>query len=725
MAAPLVAQIPTPTPAPPLPAPPPPASPNDQIILQFPGNPVEDILDLYERLTSKRIIRDSQLGNTPLLRVLVNEPVATEEAIHILESHLLLNGYVLIQTDPSTLKIINTTTGKTPRSEGVALYSDPQSLPNGEIVASYFMQLHYIDPNEASSIFQTHVTLHPYGSVVPVPNAQAVVITENSSLIRQLIALRELIDVPPAEITTEFIQLYRADAKRVADIMNELIQSRMRTGAPAAGNAPPAQNANNNNAQNQNAAAQLQAGLLSPDTQVVADQRTNRILVRTRPVNAVYLRNLIKEFDDAVELMDPYEHILSYVKATSVLPVLSNLLAEEEEDISAAEALRNTATQNQNTQNTRTNTGGGAAGGGSNAFADRLNDPDSNPLPESVRLGNTTLIADDRANSIVVIGPPEAKDKVRVMLEKLDKRPMQVYLSTVIGQLRLDDENVYGIDIIQRYTTDGNGNDGIAGSLRTRTGANNIIVDATTLLNPTDFPLPAGLTTYAVVDNMLDIYVNALESTTRFNILSRPTVYTTNNRKATILSGDKVAVPTSTITDLNNNNSTALQSNITYEDVVLKLEVIPLINSEREVTLEIVQLNDRITGQTEISGNQIPTISTQQLTTTVTVPNGRTVVLGGLVTDDTNKVESGIPYLSRIPIIGFFLRNNIKRKDRNELIVMIQPTVVRSQDELLNASQNEQNRTNTGREIRDTEWQLPTTTLPPAPVELTPFKEAR
>ena len=147
-----------------------------------------------------------------------------------------------------------------------------------------------------------------------------------------------------------------------------------------------------------------------------------------------------------------------------------------------------------------------------------------------------------------------------------------------------------------------------------------------------------------------------------------------------------------------------MQSNIQYEDVVLKLEVLPLINSEREVTLQIAQQNDTIVGTQVIAGNTVPTIGTQALTTTVTVPNQSTIVLGGLITESKERTTQGVPLLGRLPVLGYFFRETKDSKDRSELIIMIQPTVVDAPSELVEASYGEQTRTRVGQQIRRSEF---------------------
>jgi hypothetical protein len=137
-----------------------------------------------------------------------------------------LNGYAFIAVDKNSVKVINTAGGKNPRSEGVFLFTNESELPEGEVVASYVMPLTHLAAADAVPIFEQFITLHPYGSLVPVPVANQVLITENSTLIRRLIDVRNLIDTPAPEKKSEFITLQQANADRVVELITTILEKR-------------------------------------------------------------------------------------------------------------------------------------------------------------------------------------------------------------------------------------------------------------------------------------------------------------------------------------------------------------------------------------------------------------------------------------------------------------------------------------------------------------------
>ena len=323
--------------------------------------------------------------------------------------------------------------------------------------------------------------------------------------------------------------------------------------------------------------------------------------------------------------------------------------------------------------------------------------------PKAVVIGNAKLIADQRANSIIILGNREVVVKVEKILDEMDVKAPQVALSTVIGQLTLNNNEEFGVDWFAKYQNK------LVGISRNNTifGTNNppipfpsvapsvspgvltgngSIIDPSNLINFSQILQnmvatgAGGTNIYVAAGNYLATIVHLLESTGRFKVMSRPTVFTSNNKKAIIASGQEVPVPVNTLSNVGTvgiNGTAAVQASIEYKKVVLQLEVVPLINSEKEVSLDILQKIDSIVpgGGKLISGNEVPTIATRYIRTNVAAANGSTIILGGLVEEEKNKQYQGIPYLSRIPLIGVAFRGTAVSKTRRELIILMCPQV--------------------------------------------------
>jgi type II secretory pathway component GspD/PulD (secretin) len=165
---------------------------------------------------------------------------------------------------------------------------------------------------------------------------------------------------------------------------------------------------------------------------------------------------------------------------------------------------------------------------------------------------------------------------------------------------------------------------------------------------------------------------------------------------ASISSGERVPIPSNQQSQIVAGGTTSLNSSIEYQNVVLSLQVQPLINSKNEITLNISQLNDTINGSTQINGNDIPNISTQELNTRITVPNGGILVLGGLISDQDRRSASGLPVLSKIPVVKYLFGSNSRVKQRRELLVMLQARIIDSSDDMVNVTASETQRTVVG-----------------------------
>jgi len=691
---------------------------------------VADVLHLYETLTNKKLVMDNFVQGK--VTIFISKPVPRDEAIKIIEMNLLMNGYSLVPAEGDIVKVVGT--GKNPRGAGVPIISDDADIPAGDHVISFLFKLRYADPIELQQVLGQYLSPpQTYTSFLALPKSSSILVTENSSVIRSLVHIIDQVDIPPAEVVSEFIKLTRADATKVVEMLKDVFEkgtTAQQPGAPPGvvpgvrpvrvpANVPPQ--------------VQVEGDIgslvgLSEDSIVVgkikisADVRTNRIHVITRPINMPFVRKLIAEFDANVEFGKPVTRPLRYISAAEVLPVLVQALTEPGTDKQGGADTGgnpNAGPQQQPRRNTSSGSGfdGGSSGssGGSQNFSEELSTQAVDTTPKAVTIGNAKIIADQRANAIIVIGNREVVVKVSKILDEMDVKAPQVVLSTVIGELSLNNDQQFGIDYFQKFkhvpTNSVQG--GFAGISRNpiATG-NNTLVDPGSLINFQNLANAAatgGTNVFLSTGFGLSAIVKMLDSTGRFKVINRPVVFTSNNKKAIIASGQEIPVPVSTLSTIVGNsgvgitpapNNFGTQSSIQYKKVALQLEVVPLINSEKEVTLDILQKVDSLGADPAvIDGNSIPTIATRYIKTTVSAPNGSTVVLGGLITDNKRTTKSGIPVLDRIPIIGALFRSTRRNNDRTELIILMRPEVALTKLDLYRLRQKTEERTHFGPDL--------------------------
>lgn len=706
----LVAQQP-PEPQPPTPqAPMVPSGKDEAISLNFPHASVVDIVTFYEQLTGKKFIRDSNLQG-PELSIAAPGTISKKDAVALIESSLLLNGYTLVPVDATTVKILGPS--RPPRSEGVPLYTEESQLPvEGDKLVSFYKPLKFLSPQEAIQILDGVIQRNAYGSLVAVPNAAALVITDKTPIIRKAIALLDVVDHEPSQIITEFIPLQRASADKVVETLGQMFGGGGGA-APAAPQGQPPQGGGG-------AAVVSGSGdthLLSGKAQFIADKRTNRILVIVRSDNYKFVREMINKLDQPVEQSQPLIRPLNFISETDLFPVLVDMLkSKDDSEKEGAAGSKAQATPQQSAQNNSGTSSANNSSGGVANSPDKLQEAAALNPPQSVTIGATSIIGDTSGNAIIVYGPPEAKAKAAQIIDLLDQRPKQVYLAAVIGTLELNDGIDYGANWFAKIGTSGT-NNLYAAALTPNlnnliTGGINGITNAATALNGI-----AGLNVFGYVAKNVLTYAHFLESTGKFRVLSRPCVYTSNNKKATIFSGQSIPVPDQTTYAPNygggSNAFPSQSSSIKYQPVVLKLEVIPLVNADKEVNLVVAQRNDKVGATNNVGGIQVPTIDTQELTTTVRVPNGSTIVLGGLITEEKVSSDEGVPYLNRIPVLGAMLGgHDAKNKRRRELVVMIQPIVVDSNEKMEEASAMEGGNSDLGTKAANLRQKLQPTPTP-------------
>ena len=703
--------------------------------LQYPNSDVADVLRLYETLTGTKLVMDNFVQGK--ININLSKEVPAEEAIKIIEMNLLMNGFSLVPAEGDIVKVIGT--GKNPRTAGIAVISDESEIPPGEHVVSYLFKLRYADPTELQQVLSQYLSPpQAYTSFLALPKSGSLLVTENTAVIRKLVSIIDQVDVAPAEVVSEFIKLERADATKIVDLLREIFEKgQQQQGVPQPGVPVPPNVRGVRYQPNPEKIDSDLAGLtaLTEDSIVVgkikitADVRTNRIHVVTRPINMPFVKKLIGEFDANVEFAKPVTRFLKYISAGDVLPVLVQSLTEPGEEGQGGAPGAGTQPQQQqqqqqrrnqtNTNNPYSNTQQGTSGeGGSLNINEELQTNAVDTTPKAVTVGNTKLIADQRANAIIILGNREVVVKVQKILDEMDVKAPQVALSTVIGELTLNNTEELGVDYFLRYkgklvaTSRNNPNIQVGIPLPAATvDASGSPVPGGSLIDPANLinfsqiirGVGTGTNVYVAAGNYLSEIIHALESTGRFRVVSRPMVFTSNNKKAIIASGQEIPVPVSSLTNVVNtgvtNGTAAVASNIEYKKVALQLEVVPLINSEKEVSLDILQKIDSISGSQLIDQNLIPTIATRYIRSNVTAASGSTIVLGGLITEDKRKSTSGIPILDKIPYLGAAFRNTTYTKMRTELIILMCPEVTLTKLDLHRLRQKAEDKTHFGPEI--------------------------
>ena len=741
---------------------------------------VEDIIEpklsgtalagLYRRYTGRRVIVSAAASTAEFAFVQdasPKDPLTYAQAAELLKKAATIENFIFVpdEQDPNLDFLTFATGGIRPTGRGVSIYNENgpvynenDALPEGDAVISYVMTLSYIKPAEAVNTFTQIIgQFGAFGSIAAVPNASAVVITENTSLIRKLIDLKKEIDKPSSQVATRFIKVQFADVTELAATLSELLTAQattqktagiQRADAPVAPvTTPPVPGAPAGRSTAQ--AGATSSGEDNP-VQIIPEPRTNRIFAMGRPVDLLFVEGLVREFDVQTSDKTFLRRKLRFLAVSDFLPIAGDALTRAFSASSAggssgatgggtrggssATGSQTNRTQSRNSQSSNRsgmgsrssggntsscfgNSSGSSFGGGGSSFGgggssfgggggsggSSLNSQTVSSAPQSLLVGRTLLVADNITNTIVAQGPPSGLEIITRLLDQIDVKPDQVMISTVIGLITLRDGKEFGMDYLA-LSGDAVGRGG--GGMGPVLPILNTIIKGTPAVgvpgdpnyqpavpdqnpfNPGSLPAGAGLRVYGKIGDNLHVYLKALQARTDFTVLSRPSIFTSNNQKGTISSGERIAIPTgSTSYGGNTNSSTQIQ----YQDVVLKLEVIPLVNSKNEITMQISLLSDEQNGTQTIQGGggngndlTVPRISTREIVTTATVLNNETIVLGGLITNKNNQVKNGIPILCDIPFLGKLFSSTTNNKDRSELMIFISPSIVNDERSLGN-----------------------------------------
>ena len=711
----------------------PPASPAPTARLQFPNSDIVDVLHYYEQLTGKKLVMDNFVQGK--VNIFITKDVTRDEAVKIIEMSMALNGISLVPATQDIVEVVGA--GQNPRKALVPIVSDVADIPPGNPVISFLFRLQYADPQELQQVLTAYFQ-GTSGSIniLAVPKSSSLLVTHNADMVRQIASVIQEVDVAPAEVVSEFIKLERADASKVVDMLKDIFEkgNQPQPGQPGvrAVRVPqPAPQPVPVEAETPAYAGLSEEAMVVGKIKLTADVRTNRIHVVTRPINMPFLRKLIGEFDANVEFGKPVTRPLKYISAGDVLPVLVQALTEPGAggqaggapelgaSPSASAAPRRTTSSTTPYSSTSTTTSGYGTGSTTDTLnvSEELETQPVDTTPRAVTVGNTKIIADQRANTIVMLGNRDAIVKIQKILDEMDVKAPQVALSTVIGELTLSNNEEFGVDYLAKYKKKVVGISrntsvpipvpGISPVTSPSPGASvpPLIVDPAHLIDFTQIiqNVASGTNVYVAAGNYLAAIVHLLESTGNFKVISRPMVFTSNNKKAIIASGTEIPVPVNTLTNVVNQTTVtgtaAVASNIEFKRIALQLEVVPLINSEKEVSLDILQKIDSVAGSTMVNGNSIPNIATRYIRTNVSAGNGSTIVLGGLITNSTNKNYSGIPYLSRIPLLGALFRNTTDNRNRTELIILMCPEVTLTKLDLFRLRQKWEDNSHFGPEL--------------------------
>ncbi len=644
LAGPALAQAPAEAP-PPLPSPVETApataltQPADRMAMNFRDAPVELVLrEMSAQLGLVVINPERAQGRVSIVSA---RALSADEATAALGAVLKASGYTAIRNGRQ-LHIVSLTEARS-ANVPVRSGSDPARMGTSDEFITQVIPLRYADSEELREDLQPLIPA--YATLTSNQSSNTLLYTATEADVRHVVEIVNALDVHLAEADTvrvfqlEFAQA-AATARLITDIFNaergnqaqsreqmrrEFFQ-RMRGGGGEEGGGT------GGTVRQQRVAA-------------AADDQTNAIVVSAPPDVMTIIADVVAQLDaDPTAEESIFVYPLTNAKANDLEPVLQNIFSES------------------------AGTPGGRAqqGGG---FRGRQGQPAAETSVAAGAMvadlaGKVYVVAEETTNSLLVRTAPRYFDRVRTILDELDRPIRQVLIKVLIAEITHDASLDLGVEW----------------------SVLNINIEGGTATVGTDFGVQAlgsGLVArYTSLD--FQAALRALATVGKLDILSRPYLLASENQQANIMVGEEVPfITNSRVTDTGQ-----IINTIEYRNLGIILSVTPYIGPDGMVILDVEQEISSITGQTVIVSEDFEAAVYAKRTaqTRVAVANGKTVVIGGLMEDRVTDRISKVPLLGDIPWLGALFRRTIQAKSKTELLVFLCPQVALTPAELEQAT---------------------------------------
>ncbi|MFD2096872.1 type II secretion system secretin GspD [Corallincola platygyrae] len=593
-------------------------APATEYSASFKGTDIEEFINIVGKNLNKTIIIDPGVRGKVNVRSydLLSEAQYYQFFLNVLEVY----GYAVVEMDNGIVKVIKNKDAKT---AAIPVVGD-RNPGKGDEFVTRVVQVKNVSVRELAPLLRQLNDNAGGGNVVHYDPSNVIMLTGRAAVVNRLVEIIRLVD-KAGDQEVEIVKLNFASAAEMVRITDNLLRT---TGGK---DATP--------------------GFLKP--KVVADERTNSVLVSGEPKARDRIVQLIRRLDNELETDGNTKvFYLKYAQApdmVSVLKGVSDTIAQE------------------------------AAGGGKGKKASTQR--------------NISIEAHEDSNALVITAQPDMMRTLEGVIRSLDIRRAQVLVEAIIVEVQDGD----GINLgVQWFSEDAglmqwnNGTQAPVSALwaaqreaQPEGGETITTIDGNgnpvTTTNPEtdgDISLLAqvlgninGIMVGSINDDWAAV-IQAVSTTTNSNILATPSITTLDNQEAYFIVGQDVPVLTGSTSSSSNDNPF---QTIERQEVGVKLKVTPQINEGNAVQLVIEQEVSSISGTTDVD----ITINKRELKTTVMADDGGTIVLGGLIDEDAQESVSKVPLLGDIPWIGELFRSTNTTKRKRNLLVFIRPTIVR------------------------------------------------
>lgn len=646
------------------------------VTIDFVDTPIVDLIKYFAEITGRNFLLTDELkGNVTIIS---HKPVTIGEAYEAFLSALESAGYTTVTVGQLTKVVATSEAGNSPLNE---YYQG--NIPYTDNYVTQIIQLTNVNVSDIVSVVRD--LAGSKAKIIAYAPTNTMIITDSAVNIRRVYRIISQLDVAAPKSGLRIFRIQHATAAEVQRVISEIYgtqssSSTTQNTSNTANRTAASRRASQNPRRNTETAAPAAEGSSSTVgkegsyiDKIITDERTNSIIVLANEEGQKKIEELIAQIDIDV---DPSSRAmikvlyLEHAKAQDVATVLSNLSEAGSSSSSSrsSAAARNTANRNlRNPEGGNTPPGGG---GSEEAAASAVAALD----------GGTRITSDENTNALVIVATPDQFQVLEQVIKQLDVRRKQVFVQAVILEMASDGTVEFGLGVHGGVP----GDDGGLSVGSAQLGASSLGLSAESLsglaMGVYGKSIEVGITNPLTGEASslsipaFGIALNALASNSAVNIVASPEILTMDNEEAKIIVGRNVPFPVSSGRDNNNNPIISYQR----EDVATTLKVKPQINESNYVTLELFQEVTEV--EEDDSGLDATTAgfitSKRSAETVVVVKDNQTVVIGGLIGSTDTEVETKVPVLGDMPLIGSLFRGRRTVSRKTNLLIFLTPHII-------------------------------------------------
>jgi len=640
-----------------------------EVQLDFVDTPLTDVIKYFAQITGRNFILTDDLKGE--VTIISHKPVTVASAYEAFLSALEVEGYTTVTVGGMTKVVPNGEASNNP----LRVY-EGGNIPYTDNFVTQIIQLDNVSVGDISSVVKD--LGGKSAKIIAYAPTNTLIITDSAVNIRRVYRIINQLDVAAPKASLEIIPLNHATAAEVEQVIEELYGT---------AESSSSSNSNTESSRSRRSSSSSRRNRRNRDTpaapsssatkvgaegkyieKIISDERTNSLIILANEEAMAAVKKLVADLDVDVDPASRAQiHViyLEHANASDVATVLSNLAESAQSNSSNNRTNRTNRPNSRNPRNQPAEEA--AAGAGASATA---------AFDSGVR-----ITSDENTNSLVLIATPDQFRIIKSVIDRLDIVRKQVFVEAVIMELASEDQNDVGVGVHLGRNNSVGGND-VLGLISGQLGASSLSVSqdlltgsamgvfgpeiSTSVTNP--------LTGESLTVPAFGIVLQALQSNSTTNILSTPNILTTDNEEAKIVVGRNIPFPVSN--SFNNNG----QPVISYqrEDVAITLQVTPQINESNYVTLEVFQEVQEV--EEDSSGLDVSSAgfitSKRSAETTVVVRDNQTIVIGGLMGSTDTEVQTKIPLLGDLPLIGKLFQGTRTVTRKTNLLIFLTPHVI-------------------------------------------------